>query len=69
MFSSRPASRTRNQRSKVLPRRTLLASTLASKGINTFILRDLLGHTSTRTTKRYLRPNAETLSAVARALS
>jgi integrase len=49
--------------------RHTFASTLASKGINSFTLRDLLGHTSTRTTERYARPSAETLDAVARALA
>ena len=48
--------------------RHTFASTLASKGINSFTLRDLLGHTSTRTTERYARPSAETLAAVERAL-
>jgi integrase len=48
--------------------RHTFASTLASKGINSFTLRDLLGHASTRTTERYARPSAETLEAVARAL-
>ncbi|HXA15774.1 MAG TPA: tyrosine-type recombinase/integrase [Thermoanaerobaculia bacterium] len=50
------------------PRHTF-ASTLASKGINSFTLRDLLGHTSTRTTERYARPGTEALEAVARALA
>jgi integrase len=49
--------------------RHTFASTLASKGINSFTLRDLLGHTSTRTTERYARPNAETLEAVRQALA
>lgn len=49
--------------------RHTFASTLASKGINSFTLRDLLGHTSTRTTERYARPSAETLDAVVRALA
>lgn len=49
--------------------RHTFASTLASKGINSFTLRDLLGHASTRTTERYARPSAETLDAVARALA
>ena len=39
--------------------RHTFASTLASKGINSFTLRDLLGHTSTRTTERYARPSTE----------
>jgi integrase len=49
--------------------RHTFASTLASKGINSFTLRDLLGHTSTRTTERYARPSTETLDAVIRALA
>jgi integrase len=49
--------------------RHTFASTLASKGINSFTLRDLLGHTSTRTTERYARPSSETLDAVRRALA
>jgi integrase len=49
--------------------RHTFASTLASKGINSFTLRDLLGHTSTRTTERYARPSAETLAAVIHALA
>ncbi len=49
--------------------RHTFASTLASKGINAFTLRDLLGHTSTRTTERYARPSTETLDAVVRALA
>jgi integrase len=49
--------------------RHTFASTLASKGINSFTLRDLLGHTSTRTTERYARPSTEALEAVARALA
>lgn len=49
--------------------RHTFASTLASKGINSFTLRDLLGHTSTRTTERYARPSAEALDAVVRALA
>jgi integrase len=44
------------------------ASILATKGINAFTLRDLLGHTSTRTTERYARPSTETLAAVQQAL-
>jgi len=48
--------------------RHTFASTLASKGINSFTLRDLLGHTSTRTTERYARPSTEALAAVAAAL-
>lgn len=49
--------------------RHTFASTLASKGINSFTLRDLLGHTSTRTTERYARPSTEALDAVIRALA
>lgn len=49
--------------------RHTFASTLASKGINSFTLRDLLGHTSTRTTERYARPSTEALDAVVRALA
>jgi integrase len=49
--------------------RHTFASTLASKGINAFMLRDLLGHTSTRTTERYARPSTEALDAVIRALA
>jgi len=49
--------------------RHTFASTLASKGINSFMLRDLLGHTSTRTTERYARPSSEALDAVIRALA
>jgi len=48
--------------------RHTFASTLASKGINSFTLRDLLGHTSTRTTERYARPSTEAFAAVAAAL-
>jgi len=39
------------------------------KGVNAFSLRDLLGHTSTRTTERYARPSTETLAAVEKALA
>jgi integrase len=49
--------------------RHTFASTLASNGINSFTLRDLLGHTSTRTTERYARPSTEALAAVTRALA
>lgn len=49
--------------------RHTFASTLASKGINSFTLRDLLGHTSRRTTKRSARPSVKALEAVARALA
>jgi len=49
--------------------RHTFASTLASKGINSFTLRDLLGHTSTRTTERYARPSTEAFDAVIRALA
>jgi len=42
--------------------------TFASKGINSFTLRDLLGHTSTRTTERYARPSSEAFAAVIAAL-
>jgi site-specific recombinase XerD len=49
--------------------RHTFASTLASKGINSFTLRDLLGHTSTRTTERYARPSLEALEAVREALA
>jgi len=49
--------------------RHTFASTLASKGINSFALRDLLGHTSTRTTERYARPSTEIFDAVVRALA
>lgn len=49
--------------------RHTFASTLASKGINSFTLRDLLGHTSTRTTERYARPSTEALEAVRLALA
>jgi site-specific recombinase XerD len=49
--------------------RHTFASTLASKGINSFTLRDLLGHTSTRTTERYPRPSTEAFAAVAAALA
>jgi integrase len=49
--------------------RHTFASTLASKGINSFALRDLLGHTSTRTTERYARPSTEMFDAVKRALA
>jgi integrase len=49
--------------------RHTFASTLASKAINSFTLRDLLGHTSTRTTERYARPSTEALDAVIRALA
>jgi integrase len=49
--------------------RHTFASTLASKGINSFTLRDLLGHASTRTTERYARPSIEALEAVRIALA
>jgi integrase len=49
--------------------RHTFASILATKGINAFVLRDLLGHTSTRTTERYARPSDETIALVAEALS
>lgn len=49
--------------------RHTFASTLASRGINSFTLRDLLGHTSTRTTERYARPSVEALEAVRIALA
>jgi integrase len=49
--------------------RHTFASMLASKGINSFALRDLLGHTSTRTTERYARPGPELLAAVRQALT
>ena len=49
--------------------RHTFASTLASKGINSFVLRDLLGHASVVTTARYARPSAEALDAVIRALA
>jgi len=48
--------------------RHTFASTLASKGINSFTLRDLLGHTSTRTTERCARPSSEAFAAVIAAL-
>jgi site-specific recombinase XerD len=40
------------RRFRLHDQRHTFASTLASKGINSFTLRDLLGHTSTRTTER-----------------
>jgi site-specific recombinase XerD len=49
--------------------RHTFARTLASNGINSFTLRDLFGHTSTRTTERYARPSAEAFEAVRIALS
>ena len=49
--------------------RHTFASILATKGINAFTLRDLLGHTSTRTTERYARPSNETLASVQQALA
>jgi integrase len=49
--------------------RHTFASTLASKGINSFVLRDLLGHASIVTTSRYSRPSTEALDAVIRALA
>jgi len=49
--------------------RHTFASILATSGINAFTLRDLLGHTSTRTTVRYARPSSETFAAVERALA
>lgn len=58
-----------NRRFRFHDQRHTFASTLASKGINSFTLRDLLGHTSTRTTERYARPSIETLDAVVRALA
>jgi integrase len=48
--------------------RHTFASILATNGINAFTLRDLLGHTSTRTTERYARPSNETLTLVRAAL-
>jgi len=58
-----------NRRFRFHDQRHTFASTLASKGINSFTLRDLLGHTSTRTTERYARPSSEIFEAVTRALS
>lgn len=58
-----------NRRFRFHDQRHTFASTLASKGINSFMLRDLLGHTSTRTTDRYARPSTEALDAVIRALA
>lgn len=49
--------------------RHTFASILATNGINAFTLRDLLGHTSTRTTERYARPSTQALAAVEQALS
>ena len=49
--------------------RHTFASILATKGINAFALRDLLGHTSTRTTERYARPSSEALARVQEALA
>lgn len=49
--------------------RHTFASILATRGINSFTLRDLLGHTSTRTTERYARPSDEALQMVKEALS
>lgn len=49
--------------------RHTFASILATNGINAFTLRDLLGHTSTRTTERYARPSTETFAAVVQALA
>ena len=49
--------------------RHTFASTLASKGINSFTLRDLLGHASVITTSRYARPSLETFAAVTAALA
>jgi integrase len=49
--------------------RHTFGSTLATKGINSFVLRDLMGHSSTRTTERYCRPSAEIFAAVRQALS
>ncbi len=49
--------------------RHTFASTLASKGINSFTLRDLLGHASVVTTSRYARPSTEIFDAVKRALA
>ncbi len=57
------------RRFRFLILRHTFASTLASKGINSFTLRDLLGHRSTRTTERYARPSTEALDAVIRALA
>lgn len=58
-----------NRRFRFHDQRHTFASTLASKGINSFTLRDLLGHTSTRTTERYARPSMEALEAVRSALA
>jgi len=49
--------------------RHTFASILATKGINAFTLRDLLGHTSTRTTERCARPSDEAFETVKIALS
>jgi integrase len=58
-----------NRRFRFHDQRHTFASTLASKGINSFTLRDLLGHTSTRTTERYARPSTEVFEAVKQALA
>lgn len=50
------------------PVRHTFASIRATNGINVFTLRDLLGHTSTRTTERSARPTTETLAAVTASL-
>jgi site-specific recombinase XerD len=49
--------------------RHTFASLLASKGISSFVLRDLLGHSSVTTTQRYCRPSTEVFEAVTKALA
>lgn len=44
------------------------ASGLASQGMTPLVLRDLLGHTTTKQTERYARPNASVADAVRAAL-
>jgi integrase len=44
------------------------ASNLASQGFSPLVLRDLLGHTTTKQTERYARPNAMILDSVRAAL-
>ncbi len=69
LLQNRQSNRRHHATLPLHDQRHTFASTLASKGINSFTLRDLLGHTSTRTTERYARPSAETFEAVKVALS
>lgn len=44
--------------------RHTFASDLASDGFSTLVLRDLLGHTTTKQSERYARPNSQVAEAV-----